>query len=123
MKIETRTVGNTVVAAVFSEEVILTDVQSALDLIMTVKYETGCYSLAINKEAVTEEFFVLSTKLAGEVLQKFINYGFKFAIYGDYSKYTSKPLKDFIYECNKGKDIFFAVDLEDAVNRLEGVTK
>ena len=34
---------------------------------------------------------------AGEILQKYINYGGRIAVYGDYSRYTSKPLKDFIY--------------------------
>ena len=35
-----------------------------------------------------------------------INYGGRIAIYGDYSHYTSKPLHDFIYESNKGHDVF-----------------
>ena len=34
-----------------------------------------------------------------------ISYGGRIAIYGDYLHYTSKPLRDFIYECNKGEDI------------------
>lgn len=55
-------------------------------------------------------FFILRTQLAGEILQKFINYQAKLAIYGDYTKYTSKPLKDFIYESNKGNDFFFVAD-------------
>ena len=65
---------------------------------MTIKYETNCNKIALNKSAILEDFFILSKGLAGEILQKFINYQIKFAIYGDYSKYTSKPLKDFIYE-------------------------
>ena len=73
----------------------------------------------MNKEAIVEDFFILSKGLAGEVLQKFINYQIKFAIYGDYSKYTSKPLKDFIYESNKGKDIFFMESKEEAIKMLE----
>lgn len=106
------------VAAVHSDEIILSDVQSALDLMSTVQYETGCERIAINKEAVDQAFFKLSTRLAGDILQKFINYHMKLAIYGDYSGYTSKPLKDFIYESNNGRDIFFAADREEAVRRL-----
>ncbi len=79
------------IAVVNSEEYVITDVQSALDLIMNLKYETGCTNIAINKEAVIDDFFVLSTCLAGEILQKFVNYGIRFAIYGDFSQYTSKP--------------------------------
>lgn len=35
-----------------------------------------------------------------------INYGGRIGVYGDYSHYTSKPLHDFIYESNKGHDVF-----------------
>lgn len=63
--------------------------------------------IAINKSLISESFFDLKTRLAGDILQKFINYRVKIAIIGDFSMYTSKSLKDFIYECNKGKDIFY----------------
>lgn len=105
-------------ASVTSDTKIITDVQSALDLIMSVKYETDTNKIIIDKKTITEDFFILSTGLAGEILQKFINYDVKIAIYGDYSKYTSKPLKDFIYESNKGKDVFFAADKDKAINAL-----
>lgn len=120
MKIEVISKNNVNVAVVSSDEVLITDVQSALDLIMTVKYETDCKNIAVNKSAVVDDFFVLSTCLAGEILQKFINYGVRFAIYGDFSKYTSKPLKDFMYESNKGKDIYFQPTVSLAVDKLSG---
>ena len=85
---------------------------------MTVKYETGCDKIALNKEALIPEFFILSKQIAGEVLEKFITYQMRLAIYGDFSKYTSKPLKDFIYESNRGKDIFFVESQELALRRL-----
>ena len=75
MKTEVINRNNTEIAVVSSDELLITDVQSALDLIMTVKYETGCTNIAINKEAVVNDFFILSSGLAGEILQKFINYG------------------------------------------------
>lgn len=103
------------VAIIQSDKMIIKDVQSAIDFIMTTKYETNCDKIALNKEAITEDFFILSKGLAGEVLQKFINYQTKFAIYGDFSKYTSKPLKDFIYESNNGKKIFFVSNEQEAI--------
>lgn len=118
MNIEKITQNGKTVAVITSEENVITDVQSALDLIMTAKYEAGTNLLAVDKNAVAEDFFVLSTGLAGEILQKFINYQAKIAVFGDFSKYTSKPLKDFIYESNKGKDIFFAATKEEAVEYL-----
>ncbi len=120
MKTEVVKKNNIEVAVVSSNELLITDVQSALDFIMTVKYETGCSNIAINKEAIVDDFFVLSTCLAGEILQKFINYGVRVAIYGDFSKYTSKPLKDLIYESNQGKDIYFQPDASLAVDMLSG---
>ncbi|GAA0797718.1 DUF4180 domain-containing protein [Faecalicatena orotica] len=114
---------NVSVAVIHSDEHLITDVQSALDLIMSVKYETGCKNIAVNKEAIVEDFFILSTCMAGEILQKFINYGVKFAIYGDFSQYTSKPLRDFMYESNRGKDIFFQPSVSHAVDKLSGYSK
>ena len=109
------------IAIVKSYEILITDVQSALDLISTIQYETGCYRFALNKEAIIEDFFILSTKIAGDILQKFINYKTKFAVYGDFSKYTSKPLKDFIYESNNGRDIFFVSTEEEAIKKLSQI--
>lgn len=59
--------------------------------------------------------------IAGDILQKFVNYGIKLAIFGDFSKYTSKPLKDFIYECNQGQDVFFVKDEAEAIKILNVV--
>ncbi len=106
------------IAIVDSKETIIKDITSAIDLVMDIKYKTNCYKIALNKSAITEAFFILSSGLAGEILQKFVNYGIKFAIYGDYSKYTSKPLKDFIYESNQGKDIFFVATEDEAMEML-----
>ncbi len=80
------------VAIIQSDVPLITDTQSALDLIATVQYETGCDCIAIPKSAVAEKFFILSSGLAGEVLQKFVTYHVKVAIIGDFSRYTSKPL-------------------------------
>ena len=41
-----------------------------------------------------------------------------FAIYGDYSRCTSKPLRDFIRESNEGRDFFFVVPRDEAVRLL-----
>lgn len=49
-------------------------------------------------------------RFAGEALQKLINYRFKIAIFGDQSHYTGKPLKDFMRESNRGRDVFFCRD-------------
>ena len=122
MNISTITENEINIAIVSSDENLITDAQSALDLIMSVEYETNSNRIVINKDNICEEFFILSSGIAGEILQKFVNYGFKIAIYGDYSKYTSKPLKDFIYESNLGQNIFFVNTKNEAIERLKSIT-
>ena len=97
-------------------------VQAALDLMATASYQ-GCSALMVPKEALPETFFQLRTGFAGEVLQKFSNYRMKLAIIGDFSGYESRSLKDFVYECNKGKQVFFKGTREEAVEALEGSTR
>lgn len=105
-------------AVVQSAETVITDAQSALDLLMSAKYDVGTKNIVIDKKLIVEDFFILSTGLAGEILQKYINYGGRIAIYGDYSRYTSKPLKDFIYESNNGRDVFFVATKDEAIERI-----
>ena len=99
------------IALIRSEKPLMTDVQSALDLMMTVRAETGCKRIALNREAITGDFFVLSTGIAGEILQKFVNYGF-------FTHETSAALRDFIRESNEGRDIFFQPDANSATEKL-----
>ena len=85
---------------------------------MTAKYEAGTKNIIIDKKLIKEDFFILSSGMEGEILQKYINYGGRIAIYGDYSQYTSKPLHDFIYESNNGHDVFFVETEDEAVECL-----
>ena len=101
-----------------SDEPVITDAQSAIDLLMSAQRDVGSKDIVIPKQLVAEDFFVLSTGLAGEVLQKYVNYGGRMAIYGDYSRYTSKPLRDFMYESNKGRDFFFVSTRDEAIAAL-----
>ena len=121
MNIEYQNGPNGTIALVSGTETAITNPQSALDLAMTAKYGGGAAKLAVDKRLIAEDFFILSTGLAGEILQKFTNYHVKIAIYGDFSCYTSKPLRDFIYESNRGTGVFFVPTQEEAVRRLAEV--
>ncbi|MCI9368704.1 MAG: DUF4180 domain-containing protein [Oscillospiraceae bacterium] len=107
------------IALVREPGVLITDGSSAMDLLATARYETGCSAMVLRKEQIDESFFRLSTGLAGEVLQKFVNYQMKLAIVGDFSAYTSKPLQDFIRESNEGRQICFQPDEASALSWLE----
>ncbi len=118
MNIRTVLTNGKAVAVVESGETLITDVQSALDLMATVRYEADADRIILPKAALDERFFVLSSGLAGEILQKFVNYQVKLAIVGDYSHYTSKPLRDFIYESNSGNHVFFVSEEAEALEKI-----
>ena len=87
MKIHTVLENDIEIAIVSSSDILIKDVQSALDLIATVGFETGCYRIVLNKSSICEEFFDLKTRLAGERLQKFFNYQVRIVRVGDFSVY------------------------------------
>lgn len=118
MHIEHITENNVDIAVISGQETLIDSPSSALELAMAARHETGADRLAIEKSAIAEDFFILSTGMAGEILQKFINYRIKAAIWGDFSRYTSRPLRDFIYESNQGRDFFFVDTREEALRRL-----
>lgn len=117
MKNYTIDILNGQIAMVTAQTAIIDSGATALDLFMQIAYG-GCTRIAINKEGFSEDFFVLRTRLAGEVLQKVSNYRLQLAIYGDFSGLQSKALKDFIYECNSGSHVFFVESKEEAIERL-----
>ncbi len=79
------------------------------------------YSIALNKVTLIEDFFKLSTCLAGEILQKFINYNTKLSIIGDSACCPNNPLKYFIYESNHDKNIFLVSTGENAIEKLSNI--
>ena len=50
--------------------------------------------------------------------QSAIDMFMKLAIIGDFSNYDNKALKDFIYECNSGNDVFFIENEAKALSLL-----
>ncbi|TGK81345.1 DUF4180 domain-containing protein [Leptospira noumeaensis] len=109
------------IAVVDSEDTLITDGSTALDLFATLQYDSGCDRFVLKQSHFAREFFDLKTGLAGEVLQKIVNYRMKLAIVGDFSIYSSKSLSDFIYEINSGRDVFFLTTEEEAINRLTNI--
>lgn len=79
MNIETIQAPRGAIAVLSGGKVQITDAGAALDLAMSVRYETGASRLAIDKRLVCSDFFILSTGVAGDILQKLMNYRFKAA--------------------------------------------
>ena len=104
-------------AELIAEGVAIKEVQDALDIMANAAY-AGATKLILHEENITPDFFDLKTKIAGEILQKFSNYHMPLAIVGDFSKYTSKSLRDFIYESNMGGAVNFVDSVEEAREKL-----
>lgn len=109
-----------VIKIAYAMDYSIPSVSEALDLLSEV-FSNGCERVIISKEMLTGDFFSLRTGLAGEILQKFSNYNIRLAIVGDFSIITSKSLSAFIYESNRGRQVFFKETLEEAVSALKGV--
>ncbi|MCF8223377.1 MAG: DUF4180 domain-containing protein [Bacteroidales bacterium] len=107
------------IAEIKSDEIIITEVHDALDLMADCNYQ-GARNIIIRKENIIPEFFDLKTGIAGEILQKFSTYNVRLAIIGDFSNVSSKSLRDFIFESNKAGRILFLPGREEAINKLSG---
>lgn len=116
MKIEK--IKNNEIALIHSEELLVKDIDSALDLFISISYESSFNKIIIYKSNIVEDFFDLSTQLLGHILQKLRVYNIKLAIVGDFSIYNSKSLKDFIYESNQGDFFYFVNTKEEAIEKL-----
>ncbi|KAF1298594.1 cytoplasmic protein [Enterococcus sp. JM4C] len=107
------------IVRVKSNKVEIKDTQSALDFIMTVSFEANSNQIIIDEAMIAEEFFDLKTGLLGDAFQKFITYNLRLAIIGNFAKYNSQSLNDYILESNKGNSIFFVETEEQAIQKLE----
>ena len=110
MIIETHKIGNIKVAEIIADKIILTSTEDGLELLGNLYYQ-GFDKIIIHEKNITPEFFDLKTKIAGNILQKFAQYQMPLIIVGDFSKYKSKSLNDFIFESNKGSQVNFVSDL------------
>lgn len=104
--------------ALVGRDVRIAAAQDLLDLFVTAGYDCGCTGLIVYAQSLGDAFFDLKTRVAGELLQKCSNYRVRFAVVGDFSRYESKSLHDFIYECNKGNLVFFKSSVEEALDAL-----
>ena len=75
----------------------------------------GVSMVAVPVERLGDGFLMLSTRIAGEVIQKFVNYGLRIAFVGDISAAVaaSKALHDFVWESNRGRHVWFVADLAE----------
>lgn len=97
----------------------IADEQSAVDLIGTL-WGQDVQWLVLPVQRLPQDFFVLRTRVAGAVVQKMQQYGYRVAVVGDISGHVeaSTALRDFVYESNRGRQLWFVRDETELDARL-----
>ncbi|MFF9007020.1 DUF4180 domain-containing protein [Streptomyces goshikiensis] len=93
--------------------------REVLDLIGNAGYQ-GAEWVVVPAERFDDAFFRLRTRVAGDIVQKFVQYRLGMAVIGDISRHTeaSSALRDFVRECNRGRQTWFLADVEELRERL-----
>jgi hypothetical protein len=96
--------------------------QDALDLIGAALIEAEI--VAIPATRLDARFFSLGTGVAGEIMQKFVNYRLRVAILGDISAHVaaSTALRDLVRESNRGSHVWFVADLAELDERISAAS-
>lgn len=91
----------------------------ALELIAAAG-AAGVLRVAVPRDRFDPAFFELANRTLGMFTQKLVNYGIRLAVLGDMAPLTerSKALADFVGESNRGRQIWFAADVEALGQRL-----
>jgi hypothetical protein len=95
----------------------LIDQDAALRLVAACG-EHGVSKLLLSRENLPDEFFDLSTGLAGEILIKFSTYRVRAAFIVDRERIPSQHFQALIAESNRGNEIHFCADQPEAVSWL-----
>lgn len=94
--------------------------RDAVDLIGRALSER-CGLVVLPVERLGDDFFQLKTRILGDVIQKFVNYERRLAILGNIDRHLegSKALRDFVYETNRGRQVWFVKDKKELESRLQ----
>ena len=117
MNIKIHTVNGVKIAELVSDKPVINKLEDGVDLVGNAYYQDAD-RVFLYENAVSPDFFDLKSKLAGDILQKFSNYRMRLAIVGDFAKYPSQSLQDFIRESNQGKRINFVSSQAEALTIL-----
>ena len=93
--------------------------RDAIDIVGAALSER-CKLVVLPVERLDDAFFSLKTRIAGEIIQKFVNYELRLAIIGDIARHVeaSTALRDFVFETNRGNQVWFLADRAELERRL-----
>lgn len=115
MKYVQHYLNGTTIAEYNEKGVVLKTTQEFLQMIM----DSCAEAIIVHAKNIDESFFELRSGLAGDMLQKVVNYRLRLAIVGDFSVFESKSLKAFIVESNRSNTIVFVSTVEEALERFK----
>jgi Domain of unknown function (DUF4180) len=94
--------------------------RDALDLVADVIHH-GAEMILVPVERLDDGFFQLRTGVAGEIIQKFMNYRLRVVILGNISRHVdgSPTFRSFVYESNRGAHVWFMPNVDELNQRLE----
>ena len=83
-------------------------------------YEKDVWSVVFDEGALHPDVFDLSSGLAGDMVQKLVNYGIRAAVVLPDTAGYSESFRDFVRESNRSGPVRFFEDREAAVTWLSG---
>lgn len=119
---ETRTIGGVLAYVCDADGPKLDGERAAVDMIGDA-LGAGAELVVIPVERLGAGFLTLSTRIAGDAIQKFVTYGLRVAFVGDIGEAlaASQALRDFVRESNRGRHVWFAADHTEVAARLGGI--
>lgn len=96
------------------------DGERAATDIIGAAYARDAAVVAIPVERLAPDFLTLGSGIAGAVIQKFVDYGFRVAFVGDVSGAlaASGALRDFVRESNRGRHVWFLAEFDELEAKL-----
>ncbi len=94
----------------------------ALDVtaILTGCIESGARAVLLDEDGLPDEFFDLSSRVAGELLHKLSTYGVRLAAVVPDPSVHSAAFQDFAREANRGRQFRFFPTRAEAIDWLTG---
>ncbi|WP_335956990.1 DUF4180 domain-containing protein [Acinetobacter bereziniae] len=89
--------------------------------LLSLAFAENIALIALPVTSIEKCFFQLKNRIAGEFIQKFVNYKIRLAFVGNIEKYTHniKVLTDFVYESNHGKACWFIENYAELEHKLK----
>ena len=92
-----------------------------LNDLISAAWEQHAKMVVVPVKRLGDDFFRLRTGVAGEIVQKIVQYHLSLAVVGDIARYVeeSTASRDFVRESNRGNQIWFVANLEELEARLK----